>query len=136
MFSPKINEPTYLFVLRWIARLLSVASLGFILLFVVVGEGSSWASVRAQDLVGLAFFPFGLMLGLVLGWRREMSGGIVAVGSIALFYLVYGLAINQAIFQGWWFLVLSIPGWLFLLYALLRHERWNGEFDSPAVARK
>ena len=135
MFSAKVNEPTYLFVLRWIARLLSVATLAFILLF-VVGEGGDWASVRAQDLVGLVFFPIGLMLGLVLAWRREMSGGLVAVGSIVLFYLVYGLAINQAIFQGWWFLVLSIPGWLFLLYAVLRHEHWNGEFDSPSVAGK
>jgi len=135
MFSPRVNEPTYLFVLRWTARLLSVASLGFILLF-VFGEGFGWLSVRVQDLVGLAFFPFGLLLGLVLAWRREMSGGIIAVASIALFYIVYGLVINQAIFQGWWFLVLSIPGWLFLLYAVLRHEHWNGEIDTPAVLGK
>jgi len=135
MFSPRVNEPTSLFVLRWSARLLSVISLGFILLF-VLGEGFGWLSVRALDLVGLAFFPVGLMLGLVLAWRREMSGGIIAVGSIALFYLVYGLVINQAILRGWWFLVLSIPGWMFLLYAVLRHERWNGDYDVPAVVRK
>jgi len=132
MFSPRVNEPTYLFVLRWTARLLSVASLGFILLF-VFGEGFGWLSVRVQDLVGLVFFPFGLMLGLVLAWRREMSGGIIAVASIALFYIVYGLVLNPAIFQGLWFLVLSIPAWLFLLYAVLRHEHWNGEIDTPAV---
>jgi len=135
MFSPRVNEPTYLFALRWTARLLSIGSLGFMLLF-VVGEGQSWSSVRTQDLVGLVFFPFGLTLGLVLGWRRELSGGIIAVGSIALFYLVYGLAVNSAIFQGWWFLVLSIPGWLFLLYAVLRHEHWNGEIDPAAAVRK
>jgi peptidoglycan/LPS O-acetylase OafA/YrhL len=92
--------------------------------------------VGVKDLVGLAFFPIGLMLGLVLGWRRELSGGIIAVGSIVLFYIVYGLAINQAIFQGWWFLLLSLPGWMFLLYALLRHEHWNGEVDSPVIAPK
>jgi len=135
MFSARVNEPTYLFTLRWIARLLSVGSLAFILLF-IFGEGSGWLSVGAKDLVGLVFFPFGFSLGLVLGWRRELAGGIIAVASIALFYLVYGLAINAAIFQGWWFLALSLPGWLFLLYALLRHEHWNGEVDSPAVARK
>jgi glucose-6-phosphate-specific signal transduction histidine kinase len=135
MFSPRVNEPTYLFVVRWTARLLSLGSLGFILLF-VFGEAQGWSSVRAQDVVGLVFFPFGLMLGLVLAWRREMSGGIIAVASIALFYLVYGLAINRAIFQGWWFLVLSIPGWVFLLYAVLRHEHWNGEFDSSAAVGK
>lgn len=117
------------------ARLLSIASLGFILLF-MFGEGSAWLSVGAKDIIGLVFFPFGLMLGLILGWRRELSGGVIAVGSIALFYLIYGLAINQAIFRGWWFVVLSTPGALFLLYALLRHEHWNGEVDSPTVAQK
>ena len=135
MFSPRVNEPTYLFAIRWAARVLSVASIGFILLF-VFGEGTGWLSVRGQDLVGLAFFPVGLIIGLVLGWRRELSGGLVAVGSILLFYLVYGLAINRNVFQGWAFLVLSIPGWVFLLYALLRHEHWNGEIDRPAVAGK
>jgi len=135
MFSPRVNEPTYLFTIRWAARLLSVASIGFILLF-VFGEGSGWLSVRGQDLVGLAFFPAGLIIGIVLAWRRELSGGIVAVGSIVLFYLVYGLAINRNVFQGWAFLVLSIPGWLFLLYALLSHERWNGEIGRSALAGK
>lgn len=135
MFSPRVDEPTYLFTLRWIARLLSLGSIGFILLF-VFGEGFNPSEVRPVEWLGLLFFPFGLMLGLVLGWRREMSGGIIAVGSIALFYLVYGLAINRAIFQGWWFLVLSIPGWLFLLYAVLRHEHWNGDVDAAAVVRR
>lgn len=135
MFSPRGNEPTYLFTLRWAARLLSIGSIAFILLF-VFGEGSGWLSVGAKDLVGLVFFPFGLMLGLVLGWRRELAGGIIAVGSIALFYLVYGLAINQAIFQGWWFLLLSLPGGVFLLYALLRHEHWNGDVDTSAAVQK
>ena len=133
MFSPRVNEPTYLFTLRWIARLLSVGSIGFILLF-VFGEGSGWLSVRGQDLVGLAFFPVGLIVGLVLGWRREKAGGVVAVGSIAMFYLIYGLAIDRNVFHGWAFMVLSIPGVLFLLYAILRHEHRNGDIDPSAVA--
>ena len=135
MFSPKVNEPTYLFALRWIARVMSVATIGIILLF-VFGEGSGWLSVRGQDFVGLIFFPVGLLLGLVLGWRREMAGGLIAVVSILLFYLVYGLAINRNVFQGWAILVLAIPGALFLLYAILRREHWNGEFDSPAAIQK
>ena len=135
MFSPRVNEPTYLFGLRWIARVLSVATIGIILLF-VFGEGAGWLSVRGQDVVGLIFFPVGLMLGLVLAWRRELSGGIVASGSIVLFYLVYGLAINHNVFQGWAILVLSIPAWLFLLYALLGHEHWDGDVDpSPAAGK-
>lgn len=135
MFSPRVNEPTYLFALRWVARLLSTVTIGVILLF-VFGEGAGWLSVRGTDLVGLVFFPVGLLFGLILGWRRELAGGVVAVGSIALFYLVYGLAINSNVFQGWAIFVLSVPGILFLLYALLRHEHWNGDVDPSTVPGK
>lgn len=135
MFSPRTNESNSLFVLRWSARLLSAVTIGFILLF-MFGQEANWSAVTARDAVGLLFFPFGLMLGLVLGWRREMAGGLISVGSMALFFLVYGLVINRAVFMGWWFLILSIPGVLFLVYALLRHEHWNGEFDAPAAAGK
>ena len=135
MFSPRVNEPTYLFALRWIARGLSIATIGFILLF-MFGEEANWSAVRPVEMVGLAFFPFGLMAGLVLAWRREMSGSLIAVGSIACFYLNYGLAIRGSIAQGWWILGLAFPGVLFLVYALLRHEHWNGEYDLTVAAKR
>lgn len=135
MFSPRINEPTYLFVLRWIARLLSVATIGFIALF-LFGGGASWSAVRPQELIGLAFFPFGLMFGLMLAWRRELAGGLVSVGSIALFYLVYGLFVVGSMNFGIWIPMLALPGVVFLAYAVLIHEHWNGDFDSPAIAGK
>ena len=54
MFSPRVNEPTYLFALRWIARGLSIATIGFILLF-MFGEEANWSAVRPVEMVGLAF---------------------------------------------------------------------------------
>ncbi|HTH51977.1 MAG TPA: hypothetical protein VL501_08590 [Pyrinomonadaceae bacterium] len=135
MFSQRTNESNSLFILRWSARLLSALTIAFILLF-MFGSEANWSAVAVRDLIGLLFFPFGLMLGLVLGWRREMAGGLIGVGSMALFFLVYGLVVNRAVFMGWWFVVLSVPAVLFLAYGLARHEHWNGEFDIPAAAGK
>lgn len=135
MFQARTNESNSLFALRWTARLLSVITIGFLLLFILGGE-ANWSSVRPVEIIGLVFFPFGMMFGLMLAWRREMAGGIVAVGSIVLFYLVYGIAIRGTASFGWWIPVLSIPGAVFLLYAALRHEHWNGDYDLPATTGK
>jgi len=135
MFSPRVNEPTHLFALRWIARALSIATIGFILLF-LFGEGLNPSEVRPIEWLGLLFFPFGLMFGLVLGWRREFAGGLIGTGSVALFYLLYGLLIFGTIRQGWWILILSLPAVLFLVYAALRREHWNGDVDQPLIAAK
>jgi hypothetical protein len=75
---------------------------------------SSWKEIGAMLL-----FPLGLLVGLILGWQEEIKGGALAVGSIAAFYLVYGLALSGSIRQGWWFLIFAIPGFLFLLYGFL-----------------
>ncbi|MGB7210567.1 MAG: hypothetical protein WBD27_18070 [Pyrinomonadaceae bacterium] len=81
---------------------------------------SSWKEIGAMLL-----FPLGLLVGLILGWQEEIKGGALAVGSIAAFYLVYGLALSGSIRQGWWFLIFAIPGFLFLLYGLLSRFRSN-----------
>lgn len=97
--------------LRWIARLWAVLSLLFLLAF-VVGEGLGLRSPR--DLVAFLFFPVGVGAGLVIAWWRERLGGLIAVGSLAAFYLTLYL------FDGRWprgpyFLLVAAPGLLFLL---------------------
>jgi glucose-6-phosphate-specific signal transduction histidine kinase len=134
MFSPRINEPTHLFILRWIARLLSIATIGFISLFLFDRE-SNWSDVRPQEMIGLVFFPFGLMFGLMLAWRRELAGGLVSVASIILFYLVYGLFVLGSMNFGMWIPMLAVPGVVFLVYSVFRREHWNGEFDSSVVTK-
>ena len=119
MFAPRQHENTFLFLLRWAARTLSAVSIGTILLF-IFGEGSLDFSTSSWKEIGaMLLFPLGLLVGLILGWQEEIKGGALAVGSIAAFYLVYGLALSGSIRQGWWFLIFAVPGFLFLLYGLL-----------------
>ncbi len=98
-------------IVRWIARIWSIASIGLILLF-IIGEGIN--PTAPSEWLGLLFFPFGISLGMLLAWRKEGLGGIIAAGSILIFYGVH-LATAGRFPKGWAWLAFAAPGFLFLL---------------------
>jgi len=74
--------------IRWIARVWSIASVGFVLLMFVgsgLAEGFNPAQFAFRDWVGL-FFPLGVCLGMIVAWRREGLGGGITVGSLLALY--------------------------------------------------
>lgn len=73
--------------IRWLARIGSIVSAGLLLAFAFGGNEESVLSARGPEAVGLLFFPLGILVGMALGWRRELWGGLVTLGSLALFYL-------------------------------------------------
>jgi hypothetical protein len=101
--------------IRWLARIWSIASIGFVLL-IVVGEliyPHSPPPTTIRDWVGLILFPFGTCLGLVLAWRWEGVGGAIAAGSLLGFYLVMWM-IDGQLPRGPYFALVGTPGILFL----------------------
>jgi hypothetical protein len=98
-------------VVRWSARVWSIASVGLLLLF-VAGEGIN-PTTRGEWL-GLLFFPLGICVGMILGWWREGIGGSITVGSLLVFYLIH-FATAGTLPKGWAWLVFAAPGLLFLL---------------------
>lgn len=112
----KLNDSTSHRALRWTARILSLASLGVLLMF-MIGEGFDPTHLKPRDLMLAVFFPLGLILGLILGWWREWLGGAVVVASLLGFYLVH-LAVSGRFPSGWAFAALAAPGVLFVLSAL------------------
>jgi hypothetical protein len=100
-----------LYRLRWIARLWSVASVTLVLLF-IVGERSLPAT--PAEWLHFVFFPFGVCVGLCLGWRREGLGGLIAVASLVTFYLVTFLT-SGTFPRGLAWLVFAAPGPLYLI---------------------
>lgn len=111
----------YLRGIRWLARALSVLSIGLLLLF-VLGEGSWPIRLTSSELVQFIFFPIGVALGLALGWRNELLGGTIAVSSLALFYILH-FTIFGRFPGGPWFLIFTLPGFLFLALGLWRQPR-------------
>ena len=102
-------------LLRWTARIASLASLAVMTAF-LIGEGFDPARLTARDLALVVFFPFGMMFGLILGWPREFLGGLIAIIALAGFYLLH-LVMSGGFPHGWAFIVLAVPGVLFLISA-------------------
>ena len=59
------------------------------------------------------FFPYGVLLGLVLAWRFEKTGGFVAALSMVLFYVIHQVE-SGGLPRGPWFFLIAAPGLLFI----------------------
>jgi hypothetical protein len=104
-------------MLRWTARVSAFASVALVLLF-MIGEGFDPTRLTAREWLGFLFFPLGISIGMVLGWRHEGAGGALTVGCLAAFYAIHR-AMTGSFPRGWAWLVFTTPGFLFLLSAWL-----------------
>lgn len=106
-------------VLSWVARIWSLASIVFVLAFVVgdVLNGAKGQPTTAEW-IGLALWPGGVAIGLVVAWFRQGIGGTVATSCLIAFY-VWNLLERGRFPTGPYFLLVAAPGVLFLLSSLL-----------------
>jgi hypothetical protein len=106
-------------IIRWVARIWSLASIAFVLAF-LIGEGLSDGSrgPNVAEAVGLALFPLGVGVGLVIAWRWEILGGALAIGCLIAFYL-WLLIIDGKLPRGPYFLLVAAPGILFMIHRFL-----------------
>lgn len=110
-------------VLVWIARIWSVVSLTFVLLF-IVGDllNGHGGSPTAAEWVGLAFWPGGVCVGFAIAWFRTGLGGAITLASLVTFYFWHFL--ERGRFPGGpYFVLVAAPGFLFLLSSLLSRPR-------------
>ena len=119
MNNPTVEPGIVTLVIRWIARVWSMASVGLVLL-IVVGEliYPHAPPPTFRDLVGMFFFPFGVCVGMIVAWRWEGLGGGITVGSLLAFYVALRV-INGRFPRGPWFALIAAPGILFLICWLL-----------------
>jgi len=107
-------------IIRWIARAGAGLTAVFILFMFVahaVNDGiGSFSHLTARETVMMV--AFGIMwLGLVLGWKWELIGGVLAIGGMVAFYLSDYL-FSGTFPRGLIFFVLASPGFLFLYCGL------------------
>jgi hypothetical protein len=115
----RYEEPVWVIWVRWLARVTSLVSAGLLLLF-IIGEGGSGPNpITAREWIGLLFFPFGVVVGMLIAWRREVLGSLVSIGSLACFYIVYGLVLAHRLQLGSAFALFTAPAFLFLLSGLV-----------------
>ena len=111
-------------IIKWIARIWSILSLAFLLLFFggsifSSGEDDTFA---IKDIFQFVFFPIGLSIGLILAWKWEGLGGIIAIASIIGFHLQMFIK-NGEIYFTLIIELLAVPGILFILYWLLSRKQ-------------
>lgn len=121
MLSNKPRWKRVQLALRWTARLLSVASTGVLLLF-LFGEPFPVAQITGKEWIGLALFPFGLVIGFAVAWWRERLGGLITIASLIVFCLLFVGDLRKS----WAFFVFALPGFLFLMSGFLARPRLAG----------
>lgn len=102
-----------LMVLRWLARLLGVLSIIVLVLF-LTGEGFAASRISFEQWIGFLFFPFGVVAGFIVGWKKEILGGFISLLSLFCFYVIYGLLISGRLPAGWGFAILTLPAAFYL----------------------
>ncbi len=110
--------------IKWIARIWSILSLAFLLLFFgasIIGSIGKDTFVF-KDVFQFVFFPIGLTIGLIIAWKWEGPGGIIAIGSIIGFHLQMLVIHGKPDFV-LFIDLLAAPGILFILYWILSRKR-------------
>jgi len=108
---------------RWLARSWSILSILFVGVF-AVGEilgGAGPGGPTPQEWLGLALWPVGVVVGLVVAWLHEEGGGVLALGSVIAFY-VWNLFGSGHLPRGPFFLLVAAPGLLFFILGFLAHH--------------
>ena len=119
MFNRRNYEDENFYMLRLTARVFAVACLALLFLLILGENLDYWLKAPLNELIGALLFPVGLIIGMLVAWRRELLGGAIALGSVAAFYIIYGLILNSILTGlGWWFIFFAIPGALFLAYGI------------------
>ena len=108
---------------RWLARVTALLSVWTIMLFFLAGPFNP-ARVRPREWVGLAFFPVGVVIGLILAWWKEVLGASIALASLAAFYLIYGWLMGSNV-NGLAFAFFTSPALLFLIAWLLSRRNFS-----------
>jgi hypothetical protein len=117
--------------LRLTAKIWSILSIGFVLL-IFIGEmiNATGPAPTLDEWLGLAFFPMGVVIGLILAWWHEGVGGAVTVLSFVAFY-IWELILSGSLADGPFFLLVAAPGFLFLTTWL--QSRRQSELPSKLV---
>lgn len=106
---------------RWTARVIGTL---LVILTVTIAVGEGMPNPFTQPIaVQIGFLALALILvGILAGWRWELSGGIISLFGWCLFFLA---VINSPRGLTWFIIALGLPGALYVTSALLRryHEK-------------
>jgi len=88
--------------------------------------------MTTNEAVGFLFFPVGVIVGFAVAWRREAFGGLITLGSLALFY-VWMFNRDGRFPSGPYFFLFAAPGLLHVVSALIAGRRSRAGGIAPPI---
>ena len=119
MYSNRMDLGFPMAFVEFLARAASIISITLLVLL-FQAEALHPSEIAPREWFGLAFFPIGVIAGLVIAWWKEGLGVSITLGSLLAFYLVYGFLLEYHV-GGWAFVVFASPACLFFFHWVLRH---------------
>jgi len=110
-------------ILKWFARLAALASLFFLILF-IISDLSYVSRCGFNEILLFIFFPFGVIVGLIVGLKFELIGSITAIFALFSYYLLHYI-VQKSFPSGIAFLVFSSPALLYLISWLINSKKGN-----------
>ena len=121
------NESITTKILRWTARITSGIAALIILMFFLgedFEEGYQQLLLLSPMNLLLMVAFFALWLGLILGWKWELHGGLITICGLAAFYLINYLFAGSFP-RSPYFLIFASPGFLYLYLGIAcRRPGW------------
>lgn len=117
-------KPIIRVIIRWVARVWA-ALMAALILFIFIGEsvtdgiGPLFHLTVREVLMMVAFLT--VLVGLTLGWKRELLGGWLIVGAMLAFYLL-DFAFSGTFPRGASFLLIALAGILNLILAYTKNR--------------
>ena len=120
-----MNESKTVQVVRWIARI-SAGFAAALILLIFIGEGliggfEPLLHISIRETLMMAAF-IAVWLGLLLGWKRELYGGLLTACGVVAFYLV-DYVFTCTFPRVPYFLIFASPGLLFLYCGLQTRKK-------------
>jgi len=116
-------------IIRRIARIWSIVILAlFLVLIIGHSLNPEEPSPTPIEWLGMAFFPIGVTVGLVLAWKWEGLGGIITIVGVVAFYAWAQIAKGRS--GGPVPALVAVPGVLFLIYWLRLHRQMMTKMRS------
>ena len=109
----------------WLGRAGAIASIVMLSLFVIASIQAGDPVPTPTEAVGIAFFPIGVAIGLMLGWRQPLAGASVSLISLVGFY-VWSYVVSGRINNGPYFVLFTLPAVFYLIGALTQPIRARG----------
>ena len=109
---------------RLTAKIWSLFSLGFILMFLIGNALSPKGTMPTtfEWFMLICLFPGGVLTGIALAWKWEFIGSLLSISCLVTFYVIQTF-VSGRIPGGPYFFLIAAPAFLFLISWIVSKEK-------------